>query len=70
MIYIDYIPTRGDISSSEVFKHYTVQGPNIEDIHLDQIPWLSDHMVFRLFHNIGSLKRSSMSRDTIPNGLL
>ena len=70
MIYINYIPTRGDISSGEVFKHYTGQGPNIESIHLDQVPWLSDHIVFRLPHSIGSLKRSPMSRDTISIGLL
>lgn len=58
----------GDISSSEMFEDDAGQMPDIYGIQLDQIPCLSNAIAFRLTYGIGSIKRSSMKRDTFLKG--
>jgi hypothetical protein len=67
---LDHIPAADHVSGSEVFEHDARQGTEVEGIHLDQIPRLSDPVVSGLAYGVRPGMRAPAGADTVAGRFL
>src|SRR3989304_1895843 len=51
---LQHVPPADHIPGREVLEYHPGQGPDIQGVHLDQVPWLFHRVVFRLAPGVGT----------------